>query len=1257
MNSIKKLILIFITALFASFAVAQSLPADLLDVESLRAVSLSLTPNVFPDADLLLLDDVTRVRYEPDGSEKYVSDMAYKIFTEKGRQEKSAVRISYRTSYGIARFNRAEIIKPDGRIVPVNLEVQTRETIDQSQMNANIYDPGHKVIQLTVPDLGIGDILRYTVSGENHKTVVPGTWSEIFVFEDKNPIRRAVYEVDAPAALPPVRIELKDEIPGTVHASKTDAGDRMIYRWEVRNVPRMFEEPGMPAAYMVAQRLLLSTIPDWESLSKWYWHLSVPRLEKTNDVMAAKVNELIAGAAGRREKIETIFRFVSQEIRYMGLTLEEEAPGYEPHDVDLTFNNRYGVCRDKAALLVTMLNLAGVEARPVLINVGPKKDAEVPQPWFNHAITAVRDGGGWLLMDPTNENTRDPLPGYLYNRSYLVATPEGETLYTSTVMPPEDNLLTITVDAALAGENLITGTAELNFGGVNDTIYRGRLATLKPEERRPYFEERLKQAFGSARLIEFKILPEEVRDTTQPLQLTLRFEIDHALAAGADESVFQIPTLLNQFGLFGRLIGAGVGLERRRYPLQIQLTCGTKETVRLDLSRSGKTVVTLPEYETIDTPQLYISRHAEAAGDVISATAAVMLRTVEFSPEEYLTLKQNLKISERNARQRTVLANSGFPPDADVAILDEKVFYTFANPQQWREDRFVKRKVLTYAGKNETADLHLAYNTGMAQAVLNYAVVTAPDGTEKSIDPNTEVNLMDARWCGEAPRYPAEKILVATLPGVEIGSVIDTHTTVFYTNMPFFSTAELLGSFNPSASKIIQFRAPHHIQIQFLPSDPFIQRRVFHEGDLTVYEWSLNHPPQIVPEDHLPPLWLAAPAVLASTGDLHEYTAQVRKALENAAGESKNTRKFVTKITGNAKSRDLKIKAIRDFVDRTVRAAGPGFSQLPLSAISSADRTLAEGYGGSADRAVLLYALLAEARLNPRFILSSELPRSTGAVNQPGIAALQRDEFNTVLVAVENDAKQKIYLGDTGQYAVPGTLQHTLRPSINLHSGAIEFPAPVIPDGTERVYTIALDETGAAEMKVSETFRGTDFELFHRRFAQFTPEEKRRAYQSMLTGISQSARAAGELTTTFENPGKLEFTAVVDALAMRAGDRMYFNLPGGLGDLLGLRASKRTHPFYIETAVNRIVAYDIAIPAGWEISVMPKTVRIELPANAGFVEVRSGVSDTGRLVIVQQAQLLPAIIPAEEYGRLLHLNDQLTAPAADTVMLKKRAVR
>jgi hypothetical protein len=69
---------------------------------------------------------------------------------------------------------------------------------------------------------------------------------------------------------------------------------------------------------------------------------------------------------------------------------------------------------------------------------GPKKDPEVPQPFFNHAIVCVKNkDGSSVLMDPTNENSKELFPAYLNNQSYVVATPKGDILRTSTITPAE----------------------------------------------------------------------------------------------------------------------------------------------------------------------------------------------------------------------------------------------------------------------------------------------------------------------------------------------------------------------------------------------------------------------------------------------------------------------------------------------------------------------------------------------------------------------------------------------------------------------------------------------------------------------------------------------------------------------------------------------------------------------------------------------------------------------------------------------------
>ena len=86
-------------------------------------------------------------------------------------------------------------------------------------------------------------------------------------------------------------------------------------------------------------------------------------------------------------------------------------------------------------------------------------------------------------------------------------------------------------------------------------------------------------------------------------------------------------------------------------------------------------------------------------------------------------------------------------------------------------------------------------------------------------------------------------------------------------------------------------------------------------------------------------------------------------------------------LTRQSKTRLDTVKAIRDFVAKSIREAGPSFTELPLSELSAADTTLADGYGHAADRAILLHAMLAAAGFRPEFVLASDLPPIAGITN------------------------------------------------------------------------------------------------------------------------------------------------------------------------------------------------------------------------------------------------------------------------------------
>ena len=149
--------------------------------------------------------------------------------------------------------------------------------------------------------------------------------SDICVMEWTHPILKSTYKVKAPASRP-IRASAVRHPLGNVSTSVERLADgSMLHTYVATNSARMFPEPDMPPTWTQVQHVRLSTVGSWQELSKWYWELCLPHLERTNAEMTNKVAEI-----GR--DMRAIFKFVSQEIRYMGLTLEDTSPGYAPHD-------------------------------------------------------------------------------------------------------------------------------------------------------------------------------------------------------------------------------------------------------------------------------------------------------------------------------------------------------------------------------------------------------------------------------------------------------------------------------------------------------------------------------------------------------------------------------------------------------------------------------------------------------------------------------------------------------------------------------------------------------------------------------------------------------------------------------------------------------------------------------------------------------------------------------------------------------------
>jgi transglutaminase-like putative cysteine protease len=1269
---------IFILALLTAFSVrADTTDTNLyigsrwalVDAKPVLAAAARITPAAYPDCDDVTVEQKSVRVYQTDGTGGCQDETFLKVLTEKGKRNDRTIGLGFMLPYTTVSVPALEIIKPDGRIVPVNVAANSKESIDASQMAENIYDPNMKVLKVNIPGLEIGDIVHSVTRETIERPIVPGQYAEENIFEGAGFIRHITYEVYAPADRPLKSIALRDEVPGTVVSSVHPGADHtLVYRWEVNDVPRMYDEPDMPPYENVLQRLCVSTLPDWTAVSEWYWNISQSHLKATTPEMKQAVEKLTAGVTNDTEKIKALFYFVSNQIRYMGITPEKDRPGFEPHDVSITFNKAYGVCRDKAALLVSMLRLAGFEAYPILINVGTRMDPQVPDPFFNHAIVAAElKDGQQVLMDPTDENTRELLPAYDRHQSYLVCRAEGATLDLSPVQPADDNLMRVETTGVLNADGVIDAKTELSFQGVNDDEYRNAFANMRQEDIRRFFERNLEVSLPGARLQSFRLIPTNLFDMATGLRAELHFTVPGMTANGGGKSVATLPWLGRQLGIANFILN-GTGLAKRKYPLDTQYTCGSQEEISLKLGDGFAGLAALPAPSSVDDDGVSYQERFASRTNSITCSRTLKLKVVEFSPAQYLNLKHVLQTMANDERKAPVLALAHPPaevqtivklpaaptPTSDARILESRKELDVTGPDSAVYRVEFKKLILTYNGKIQESQVRIPYNPACEQARLVHATVTSVGGARQEISPE-EINVMDQAWNASAKRYTGGRVLVASLPGVEIGSMIDVAFEVTMSKKMFLSGFESFQLPQELRQKSFTLTAPAGLKIQRLISGT---PGIIHGQDMgdvkrQTFQWQAENVGALPAENRLPPEWTYAADVGYFVGDLTNYLAALEETLLARSQHSTEAAALARQLAAKAESQLDAVKAIRDYVAKSIRLAGPPFTELPLDELSDADETLADGYGHVADRAILLYAMLEAAGFQPQFVLASELPAITGITNAVTAFPMPQD-FQTPLVRVTLDGVD-YYLNDTDQYAQLGTTPHDGRLALALPSPALEVihAATGCENETRTDYTLLLDDSGRTVLNISRQYYGENYNQKRKFFAELRPEERDRYFQEAVSGVAQGARALGQLTTDFDTyPGREQFMVAIDDYGVPAGKYFYFDLPF-TPTLIAPDADQRALPLYVPQADKDIVRLEVDLPPDFQRAlVLPRNADY---AVAGGETARIRVASTFHsYTITDELQTVPAIISPAAYQTLLKVESDLSRKSSKVFLLEQK---
>lgn len=354
-------------------------------------------------------------------------------------------------------------------------------------------------------------------------------------------------------------------------------------RWTLHDMPALPRDVP-PAPRLLAQPYLLySNHPSWGDLADWYRRHVAPRVRASRQIeeLARRLSDRFDDRAA---KIDVLYRYVTNDIRYVGLELGEHR--FRPFAADWVVNHGIGDCKDKAGLLVTLLEVIGVPAHMVLIrtaDLGPVPTSIAALELFNHAIVYLPEDDLWLDGTASGHDGRLP-PGLDQGAWALVVTGLDSR--------PE---VTPVVGAGVARSEFVlrrrdAGTVEVEVE-VRDTgdaasSRRGAFAGSSDPKR---FARWLQSMFPSADLVAEPVV--RIRPSKDPVSIRLAAQVPRsALLAGGG-----VPVYPGQLELVTRLAPGGT----RTGPLMVTAEPRLEWTVTVELDRPPQTV---PEPVDLETP-------------------------------------------------------------------------------------------------------------------------------------------------------------------------------------------------------------------------------------------------------------------------------------------------------------------------------------------------------------------------------------------------------------------------------------------------------------------------------------------------------------------------------------------------------------------------------------------------------------------------------------------------------------------------------
>jgi TPR repeat protein/transglutaminase-like putative cysteine protease len=410
---------------------------------------------------------VAETQYWTGPRPAYLVNRAVQVNSSARLSELGQFAIPFVPAYQTLVLHKIAIVR-GGQVLDRTQSANVRVLDSETDAQNGIY-VGAATATVLLDDVKPGDTLWTVYSVEGNNPVFGSAWSEqlwwtrdvpvelrkmVLQYPSNKPVQWRVSGMPRPALPAPVT-ETRNGITTLVLRETGLVADQL--------------EASLPPNALPVSLIDLSEYRDWSQVAQWALTL-FPDMARQ-----AQVQALARRFDGKtpEQRASQALHWVQDEIRYFSVSMGENS--HRPAAPETVLKRRFGDCKDKTQLLVSLLRAMGIEAQPVLLHAtSPTLPARLlPAPTsFNHAIVRVVLDGKAYFVDPTLQNEAglvSTLPVPVPEAAVLIVGPGT----TGLVSLPKESLAAPLVDRK---ETLVIATLHGDGQLQATTTYRDRYA-------------------------------------------------------------------------------------------------------------------------------------------------------------------------------------------------------------------------------------------------------------------------------------------------------------------------------------------------------------------------------------------------------------------------------------------------------------------------------------------------------------------------------------------------------------------------------------------------------------------------------------------------------------------------------------------------------------------------------------------------------------------------------------------------------------